>query len=489
MRGARSRSSSRRWPAATSRSSRFRAGPRALRRHDPAVGLPRPQGRARRLRAARRLGRALRGDPAPRPPARRPAHGRPRRRQEGRATGAPLDVDARARGGARRDRDLPAHADRSSCCLCGGSLGLLVAFAVRGGATPQLRYTVGTAIGDRARASASRSSSCSRRAARSTSRSTTPTAPTSRARSRRSRPRSAAARRARPGARRAARRPRAPRHRARQPPARSRAARASRSPPTCTTTSSRSRSSSARPADGPRVLPRRPDRPRLAARDRARPRASCAPASRSCSSPATTTPTSSRASSPATARSCSPAPAGSSATARRPATRSSTIAGLRVAGYDDPFERRAGEDFADRFDRTPDRGGRSSASRPGCAAIRDESTSCMVHEPALIARRARRARRGAPPPQPLLFLVGHTHHSDARPASAGVDGHQRRHDRRRRDGQPADEHERGRHRAPDLRDDAGFSRSPPTSSRSTPASGDATARRERLDEPLSDGSR
>src|SRR5215207_8404705 len=31
--------------------------------------------------------------------------------------------------------------------LCGGSLGVLVAFAVRGGATPKLRYTIGTALG------------------------------------------------------------------------------------------------------------------------------------------------------------------------------------------------------------------------------------------------------------------------------------------------------------------------------------------------------
>ena len=30
--------------------------------------------------------------------------------------------------------------------LCGGSLGVLVAFAVRGGATPKLRYTIGTAV-------------------------------------------------------------------------------------------------------------------------------------------------------------------------------------------------------------------------------------------------------------------------------------------------------------------------------------------------------
>src|SRR3954469_8580662 len=30
--------------------------------------------------------------------------------------------------------------------LCGGSLGVIVAFAVRGGATPALRYTIGTAL-------------------------------------------------------------------------------------------------------------------------------------------------------------------------------------------------------------------------------------------------------------------------------------------------------------------------------------------------------
>ena len=62
----------------------FRQDRALVGRHDPAQRLPRPQGRARRLRAARRLGRALRGDPAARAAARRPAHDRPQHGQEGR---------------------------------------------------------------------------------------------------------------------------------------------------------------------------------------------------------------------------------------------------------------------------------------------------------------------------------------------------------------------------------------------------------------------
>src|SRR4051812_16586009 len=62
------------------------------------------------------------------------------------AQGGPLDVRD-VRGDAR---DAIATYLRNLILLvllCGGSLGVLVAFAVRGGATPKLRYTVGTAIG------------------------------------------------------------------------------------------------------------------------------------------------------------------------------------------------------------------------------------------------------------------------------------------------------------------------------------------------------
>src|SRR4051794_17735041 len=62
------------------------------------------------------------------------------------AAGGALDVhDARSDA-----RDAIATYLRNlllTFLLCGGSLGVLVAFAVRGGATPKLRYTTGTAIG------------------------------------------------------------------------------------------------------------------------------------------------------------------------------------------------------------------------------------------------------------------------------------------------------------------------------------------------------
>jgi predicted phosphodiesterase len=83
------------------------------------------------------------------------------------------------------------------------------------------------------------------------------------------------------------------------------------------------------------------------------------------------------------------------------------VAGLRVAGYDDPFERRTADDFKDRYDNTPD------------PEQQDEFTSwlrpligkvdvVMVHEPALIAP-ALAILRDDPPTRPLVFMVGHTH--------------------------------------------------------------------------------
>jgi predicted phosphodiesterase len=83
------------------------------------------------------------------------------------------------------------------------------------------------------------------------------------------------------------------------------------------------------------------------------------------------------------------------------------VAGLRVAGYSDPFERRASEDFADRFDNAP------------TAAMQDAFTGWMrglvgrvdvilVHEPALIAP-ALEVLRDRPPSRPIVFVVGHTH--------------------------------------------------------------------------------
>jgi predicted phosphodiesterase len=83
------------------------------------------------------------------------------------------------------------------------------------------------------------------------------------------------------------------------------------------------------------------------------------------------------------------------------------VAGLRVAGYDDPFQRLTRQDFRDRYDNTPD------------PVQQDEFTDwlrrligkvdvVMVHEPALIAP-ALAVLKDKPPSRPLVFLVGHTH--------------------------------------------------------------------------------
>ncbi len=109
------------------------------------------------------------------------------------------------------------------------------------------------------------------------------------------------------------------------------------------------------------------------------------------------------------------------------------IAGLRVAGYEDPFERLRAQGYADRYDSKP------------APYMQDEFTRwlmpligkvdvVMVHEPALIAP-ALAVLKDKPPDHPIVFLVGHTHIA-ALGAAAGRDGDQRREHRRGRDRQP-----------------------------------------------------
>jgi predicted phosphodiesterase len=87
-----------------------------------------------------------------------------------------------------------------------------------------------------------------------------------------------------------------------------------------------------------------------------------------------------------------------------------TVAGLRVAGYDDPFERRAGENFADRFDRTPDA---SEIERftTWMRGVRDQADLVMVHNPALLPK-ALDELDAEGRAKPLTILVGHTHHAE-----------------------------------------------------------------------------
>jgi predicted phosphodiesterase len=83
------------------------------------------------------------------------------------------------------------------------------------------------------------------------------------------------------------------------------------------------------------------------------------------------------------------------------------ISGLRVAGYSDPYTRRASEGYRDRFtdELTP-------AQQRTFADWLDQQLGrvdvVMVHEPGLIGMALARLEED-PPAAPLVFLVGHTH--------------------------------------------------------------------------------
>ncbi|GEM_PF-1201555 len=86
------------------------------------------------------------------------------------------------------------------------------------------------------------------------------------------------------------------------------------------------------------------------------------------------------------------------------------IAGLRVAGYDDPFERLSAESFRDRYDNNPQPGMVETFTqwlRPLIGKV----DVVMVHQPGLLST-ALKVLEDAPPERPLVFLVGHTHRTD-----------------------------------------------------------------------------
>jgi predicted phosphodiesterase len=83
------------------------------------------------------------------------------------------------------------------------------------------------------------------------------------------------------------------------------------------------------------------------------------------------------------------------------------VRGLRVAGYADPFERRASEHFRARGEPRPDALQRAAFSdwlRPLVGRV----DVVLVHEPQLAADAAEELRRD-PPRRPLVLLTGHTH--------------------------------------------------------------------------------
>jgi predicted phosphodiesterase len=83
------------------------------------------------------------------------------------------------------------------------------------------------------------------------------------------------------------------------------------------------------------------------------------------------------------------------------------VNGLKVAGYRDPFERRASESFRDRFQPSPSPA-QQDAFTAWLLGINDRVDIVMVHEPALIEP-ALAILRDDPPDRPLVIITGHTH--------------------------------------------------------------------------------
>jgi predicted phosphodiesterase len=85
------------------------------------------------------------------------------------------------------------------------------------------------------------------------------------------------------------------------------------------------------------------------------------------------------------------------------------VHGLRVAGYSDPFERRASEHFRARAEPRPDAAQREDF-RDWLRPLLGRVDVVMVHEPQLAADASAELRR-IPPARPLVLLTGHTHTS------------------------------------------------------------------------------
>jgi len=96
--------------------------------------------------------------------------------------------------------------------------------------------------------------------------------------------------------------------------------------------------------------------------------------------------------------------------------------GFRVAGYGDPFERRSSENYADRYEPTP-RPAMQDAFTSWLRSIQSRVDVVMVHEPALIEP-ALAVLHDDPPSHPLLFVTGHTHKAslDKQPGVVVVNG-------------------------------------------------------------------
>ncbi len=83
------------------------------------------------------------------------------------------------------------------------------------------------------------------------------------------------------------------------------------------------------------------------------------------------------------------------------------VAGLKVAGYSDPFERRAGDNYEDRFEPEPSPA-LQQAFTDWLRPLINEVDIVMVHQPALMEP-ALEELLDQPPVHPIVFITGHTH--------------------------------------------------------------------------------
>ena len=84
------------------------------------------------------------------------------------------------------------------------------------------------------------------------------------------------------------------------------------------------------------------------------------------------------------------------------------VGGLRVAGYSDPYERRRGDGYADRYDEKGPSDGDRQAFADWLKALVGEVDVVLVHEPAMLTQALADLRK-TPPSDPLIFVTGHTH--------------------------------------------------------------------------------
>lgn len=83
------------------------------------------------------------------------------------------------------------------------------------------------------------------------------------------------------------------------------------------------------------------------------------------------------------------------------------VGGVRIAGYSDPFERTTEDGFRDRYDELPIEPQQTAFDNWLKQQI-GKVDVVMVHEPRLLEPALERLRR-EPPPDPIVFAVGHTH--------------------------------------------------------------------------------